>query len=85
MENGITLAPTHIVKKKTITYREITIAIGVIVAMVIALTLWTRVPEEKLSRSNTDSPASLSSPAGYLFDTAVKMFSDEANAALDRP
>lgn len=68
--------------KRTITYREITIAIGIIVAMVIALTLWTTVPEEKLSRTGTR----VSLPAiENLFSATVKMFSEHANTSLDRP
>lgn len=68
--------------KRNITYREITIAIGIIVAMVIALTLWTMVPEEKLSLTGTRE----SLPAiENLFSAAVKMFSEHANTSLDRP
>jgi hypothetical protein len=67
--------------KKTITYREITIAIGILVAMVVALTLWTRSPEEKLSGSVTSTTPRLNLPvtAEYLFGAAVNMFSEEAN------
>lgn len=71
--------------KKTITYREITIAIGILVAMVVALTLWTRDPEEKLSGRSTSTAVNLSSTAESLFNAAVKLFSEEANAAMDRP
>lgn len=41
--------------KKTVTYREITVAIGIVVAMVIVLTLWIRVPVKTAPQSE-DSP-----------------------------
>ena len=69
--NGITLATTKSVKR-SITYREITIAIGILVAMVIALTLWTRVPEEKLSGSRTSAQV----PSKLLFGVSIRMFKD---------
>lgn len=45
---GITLANSMVVKK-AVTYREITVAIGILVAMVIALTLWINKPGEKIT------------------------------------
>ena len=33
--------------KKSITYREVTVAIGIVVAMVIALTLWVGFPDKE--------------------------------------
>ena len=41
------------VVKKTVTYREITVAIGILVAMVIALTLWIKTPGEKITESGS--------------------------------
>jgi len=70
--------------KKSITYREITIAIGILVAMVIALTLWTRVPEKKLSGpGGTSGHVSLPSTARYLLGATLEIFSP--NAAVDLP
>lgn len=64
------------VVKKTVTYREITIAIGVIVAMVvIALTLWIRVPGENLSGSGPR--LSLPATAKYLVEPAIRIFSND--------
>ena len=63
--------------KKTITYREITIAIGVLVAMVIALTLWTRTPGEPVSRSRTPGEVMLPSTAKYLLGTALKLLNSD--------
>ncbi|MGC1242754.1 MAG: hypothetical protein WA874_14280 [Chryseosolibacter sp.] len=56
------------------TYREITIAIGILVAMVIALTLWTRVPGDNLS--GADSRLSLPIAAEYLLEPAISLFAD---------
>lgn len=59
-KHGITLANRTVVKK-TITYREITVAIGILVAMVIAFTLWIHDPQDTItgfeSGSNFDLPA----------------------------
>lgn len=63
--------------KKTITYREITIAIGVLVAMVIALTLWTRLPEKQAPGTNTRSEVNLPSTVDLLFSATIGAFSDE--------
>lgn len=41
------------VVKNTITYREITVAIGILVAMVIAFTLWIKTPGDKISASGS--------------------------------
>jgi hypothetical protein len=62
--------------KRSITYREITIAIGILVAMVIALTLWTRVPEEKLSGSSTSAQVGAPAPSKLLFGVTIRMFKD---------
>ena len=83
MENGITLAIPYIVKK-SITYREITIAIGIIVAMVVALTLWTRVPDEKSSGVSATVETNLPSALLEVLTTAAKVFSEETSAALNR-
>ena len=69
--------------KKTITYREITIAIGILVAMVIALTLWTRIPDEKSGASATVQ-MNIPSPLGDILTSAAKIFSEEASTALER-
>lgn len=63
--------------KTSVTYREITIAIGVLVAMVIALTLWTRESGETLS--GTDSSISFPATAKYLFQPAIDVFSSVAD------
>lgn len=58
--------------KKSVTYREITIAIGVLVAMVIALTLWTREPGAAVS--GTDAGLSFPATAKYLLQPAIDVF-----------
>ena len=35
--------------KRSVTYREVTVAIGVLVAMVIALTLWIGYPQKEIA------------------------------------
>lgn len=68
--------------KKTITYREITIAIGVLVAMVIALTLWTRLPEKQAPGTNTRSEVNLPPTVDFLFGATIGAFSDEGLISL---
>jgi hypothetical protein len=63
--------------KRSITYREITIAIGILVAMVIALTLWTRVPEEKLSGSHTSAQVATPAPSKLLFGVVIRKLKDQ--------
>jgi hypothetical protein len=65
--------------KKSITYREITVAIGIIVAMVIALTLWIRVPKEKVTGSGPAPRTGMHAAAKNLFKTAVEIFSYQGN------
>ena len=60
--------------KKSITYREITLAIGILVAMVIAMTLWVTLPDEDVSGSNSSQQLNLPYTAKNLFETAVKIF-----------
>lgn len=52
LESGTTLAK-GINVKRSITFREITVAIGVLVAVVIALTLWMGIPDLHLSEADT--------------------------------
>lgn len=67
----------YTVVKKSVTYREITIAIGVLVAMVIALTLWTREAGDTLS--GTDSRITLPKTARYLVQPAIDVFASVAD------
>ena len=60
--------------RKTVTYREITVAIGVLVAMVIALTLWVNTPADKITES--DSPTHMSSPMVGLRTQFVQSLQD---------
>lgn len=61
--------------KKTVTYREITIAIGVVVAVVIALTLWTRGPGDRVSESHAGRRTAVSVTARYLYTTTMESVS----------
>lgn len=54
----MTLA-NRMVVKRTITYREVTVAIGILVAVVIAFTLWVKAPAEKITKSGFRSHMSL--------------------------
>ncbi|MEX2233393.1 MAG: hypothetical protein WD824_14615 [Cyclobacteriaceae bacterium] len=60
--------------KKSITYKEITVAIGILVAMVIALTLWLRVPDNEVSGSASAPKVGLPAATQNLFKTTVKIF-----------
>lgn len=60
--------------KKSITYREITVAIGILVAMVIAMTLWVTLPDNKEVSGSNSSPQYLPYAAKNLYETAVKIF-----------
>lgn len=46
LKDGTTLATPNPVKR-SVTYREVTVAIGIVVAMVIALTLWVGFPDKE--------------------------------------
>ena len=52
--NGITLAKSNSVKKTGI-FRIITVAIGILVAMLIALTIWIRTPDDGPSGTSESS------------------------------
>ena len=62
--------------KKTITYREITVAIGILVAMVIALTLWIKEPRETMTGFETRPHIDLTAPAKALLKKTSAMFAD---------
>jgi len=62
--------------KKSITYKEITVAIGIIVAMVIAITLWIRVPEHEVSGAASTPKVGLPAAAKNLFKTTVRIFTN---------
>jgi len=71
LKHGITLANLKNVKK-SITYKEITIAIGILVALVIALTLWIHEPGLKFSGYGDSRELLLNSPSlPHLFRTVV--------------
>lgn len=63
--NGITLAKVKGVKR-SITYREITVAIGIIVAMVVALTMWMGLPGSEISATDVHP--------GYGLTASVRNF-----------
>ena len=64
------------VVKKTITYREITVAIGILVAMVIALTLWITEPRETMTGFESRPHIDLTTPAKALLKKTSAMFAD---------
>ena len=59
--------------KKTITYREITVAIGILVAMVIALTLWIKDPGEAFTGFQTGSHVDLPVTAKSLLKSTFSL------------
>ena len=61
--------------KKTITYREITLAIGILVAMVIAVTLWVKDPRQGVTGVKSQVEFGASSSAKSLLDYTVVVFS----------
>jgi len=60
--------------KKFITYRAITVAIGILVALVIVLTLWVREPGDTVSGSERKSPVGAPVVVKNIFKTAVAVF-----------
>jgi hypothetical protein len=54
-QNGTTFAKKAIVKQK-ITYKEITLVIGILVAMLVALTLWVQSPAEQSAIQSISLP-----------------------------
>lgn len=80
LENGLFEGWHNIGKdtdvKKTITFKTITVAIGVLVAVMIALTLWIRTPEEaSLTRFPSRPQATVLAPAKKMINTAVDILS----------
>jgi hypothetical protein len=74
-KDGITLANRTVVKK-TITYREITVAIGILVAMVIALTLWISDPAEKITGFESPAHLDFSLTAESVLHTPSAIFAE---------
>ena len=68
-----TILVNHKEVKKAITYKEITLALGILVALLIAFTLWTR-PDEEVSGSKDIRQISIPSVAKSLFQTTVRIF-----------
>jgi hypothetical protein len=61
--------------KRSITYREITVAIGVIVAMVIALSLWMGLPGSEVSGTNAHPVYDLPSSARtFVLNISTDLF-----------
>jgi flagellar basal body-associated protein FliL len=71
-KGGITLANKNCVKK-SITYREITVAIGILVALVIALTFWATGEREDFSGSNSTRPMNIPAVTKKILETAVNI------------
>lgn len=65
--------------KKSITYREITVAIGIVVAMVIVLTLWIRTPMT-VSRSESTPTENPGFNAKNLIQNTAEFFLDPRKA-----
>jgi len=57
--------------KKTVVHREITLAIGILIAMVIALTLWMKTPASENSGSDSRPRSVLPSAARNLLNTTI--------------
>jgi hypothetical protein len=72
-KRGITLANNEIVKK-FITYREITVVIGILVALVIVLTLWVRKPGQSVSGYERNPHVGMPVSAKDIFKSAVAIF-----------
>ena len=70
---GTALANKEIVKK-SITYREITLGIGILVAVVIVLTLWVRKPAGIVSGYDGKPQVEIRMSAKNFFKTAVTIF-----------
>jgi len=63
--------------KKSKTYKAITVAIGILVAMVIAITLWVRVPRDVSVTDFRSKPhAHLPAPIRKLISTALVLVSE---------
>lgn len=69
-----TILVNHKEVKKAITYKEITLALGILVAFLIAFTLWTTRPDEEASGSKDIRQISIPSVAKSLFQTTVRIF-----------
>jgi flagellar basal body-associated protein FliL len=65
------------VKKKSITYREITVAIGILVALVIALTFWGTGAQKDFSGSNSARPLNVPAVTKKILETAVNISTEE--------
>ena len=65
--------------KKSITYKEITVAIGILVAMVIALTLWIRTPESEVSGPASTPKVGLPAATQNLFKATARIFIHSAD------
>jgi hypothetical protein len=74
--SGTTLATDKTVKNP-ITYRKITLAVGILVALVIVLTLWINRPGEKMADSGASTMIGMPSLAQYLFKTATAAWSGQ--------
>lgn len=73
--HGITLAK-QVSVKKTITYREITVAIGILVAVVIALTLWISEPRETMTGFESRPRFDLATPANTLLKSTSAILTE---------
>ena len=73
LETWHNIGPPRTVKK-SITYKEITVAIGILVAMVIALTLWIRVPDSDVSVSASKRTVGLATSAQNVYKSVVSLF-----------
>lgn len=63
--------------KKSITYREITVAIGILVALVIALTFWGTGAREDFSGSGSQRPMNVPAVTKKILETAVNISTPE--------
>lgn len=70
---GITLAKRMVVKR-SITYREITVAIGILVAAVIVMTLWIKNPETTVTGSDARPVTHAPMSAQNVLKTTLSLF-----------
>lgn len=59
--------------RKSVTYKQITLAIGILVAVLIALTLWTGSPGDTVSLEWSPADLHYAPAAGGLVEAAINL------------
>lgn len=62
--------------RKSVNYRHVTLVIGILVALVIALTLWTAAPAEVVSGERSLHSTGFVPSAGDLIEAASRLVFD---------